>query len=211
MRHSHFAFIRPQLTRRVRNLGGADGNARLTGATGVLLIALLAIEGVTILFVRPLISLHVFVGLMLIPPIALKLGSTGWRFFRYYTGSRPYVLTGPPHPYMRFVVAPLVVVSTLFVFGTGIAMLFVHPRGGALLGLHKASFVVWIASTSIHVLFHLPRLGRLARADLLPTTRLPATWLRVGLVGVSLAAGALFAASTFHLASPWLDWVRAAR
>jgi hypothetical protein len=72
----------------MRKFGGADGNARLTGTVGVVLIALLAVEGVTILFIRPLISMHVFVGLLLVPPVALKLASTGWRFARYYTRCR---------------------------------------------------------------------------------------------------------------------------
>jgi hypothetical protein len=35
----------------VPKLGGPEGNARLTTATGLLLLALLAIEGVTILFI----------------------------------------------------------------------------------------------------------------------------------------------------------------
>jgi hypothetical protein len=192
----------------VRNLGGADGNARLTAGTGLLLIGLLAVEGVTILFLRPLISVHVFVGLMLIPPIALKVASTGWRFVRYYTRNRAYVAHGPPPPLMRFVVAPVVVVSTLCVFGTGVAMLFVRPHDHTLVGLHKASFIVWLVATGIHVLFHLPRLARLTRAELMPSTRLPARPLRVALLGAALAAGVIFAASTFHLASPWLDWVR---
>jgi hypothetical protein len=190
------------------NFGGADGNARLTAATGVLLLALLALEGITILFIRPLISMHVFVGLMLIPPVALKLGSTGWRFVRYYTGSRAYVEQGPPHTYMRVVVAPVVVVSTLVLFGTGVAMLAVGPHTHRVLQLHKAAFVVWLTSTSVHVLFHLPRLGRLTRAELRRFPRVPSAWLRVGLVGAAVAVGAVFAASTFHLATPWLDWVR---
>jgi hypothetical protein len=192
----------------VPNLGGPDGNARLTSATAVLLLVLLALEGVTILFIRPLISVHVFVGLMLIPPIALKLGSTGWRVLRYYTGSRPYVAQGPPHPYMRVVVAPLVVVTTLAVFGTGVAMLAVRPRDGMIVGLHKAAFIAWLAATGIHVLFHLPRLARLARAELRPSTRVSSAWIRVAFVGASAAAGAVFAAAVFHLATPWLDWVR---
>ena len=191
-----------------RDLGGADGNARLTAGAGLLLVALLAVEGVTILFIRPLISVHVFVGLMLVPPIVLKLASTGWRFLRYYTRSRPYVLLGPPHPVMRVAVAPLVVVSTLFVFGTGVAMLVVHPRNGTIVGLHKASFVVWFVSTGVHVLFHLPRLARLTRSELLPATRLPARRLRLVLIGTALALGAVFAAASFQLAQPWLDWVR---
>jgi hypothetical protein len=140
----------------VRNLGGADGNARLTAATGLLLIALLAVEGVTILFLRPLISVHVFVGLLLIPPVVLKVASTGWRFVRYYTRNRGYVALGPPAPLMRYLVAPVVVVSTVCVFGTGVAMLFVHPHNHTVVGLHKASFVVWLAATGIHVLVHLP-------------------------------------------------------
>ncbi len=48
-------------------------------------MALLAALGVTILRIGPLISEHLFIGLMLIPPIALKLASTGYRFMRYYT------------------------------------------------------------------------------------------------------------------------------
>jgi hypothetical protein len=190
------------------DLGGPEGNTRLTSTTAVLLVGLLALEGVTILFIRPLISMHVFVGLMLIPPVGLKLASTGWRFFRYYTGSRPYVLRGPPNILLRAVVAPVVVASTLVVFGTGISMLFVHPRNGTLVGLHKVGFVVWLASTGVHVLAHLSRVARAAPADLRPATRLPAGPLRIGLVGVSLAAGAVVAAAAFHLATPWLDWVR---
>lgn len=188
--------------------GGEEGNARLTGTTGVLLIALLAVEGVTILFIRPLISIHVFIGLMLVLPVGLKFCTTGWRFLRYYTGSRPYVLKGPPQIVMRVVVAPPVVLSTLFVFGTGIAMLAVKPGGGILLGLHKVSFVVWLVATGVHVLVYLPRLSRLASADLRATTRLASARLRVGLVIASIAAGAVFAAATFNLAAPWLDWVR---
>jgi hypothetical protein len=192
----------------VLNLGGADGNARLTAATGLLLIALLAVEGVTILFLRPLISVHVFVGLMLIPPVALKIASTGWRFVRYYTRNRTYLAQGPPPPALRFLVAPVVIVSTLCVFGTGVAMLFVHPHNHTVVGLHKASFVVWLVVTGAHVLYHLPRLARLTRAESLPSTRIPGRPLRVTIVGAALAVGAIFAASTFHLASPWLDWVR---
>lgn len=74
--------------------GGSVGNERLTAATAVALLVLLAVEGVTILFLRPLLSVHVFVGMLLLPPVALKLGSVGWRLARYYVGSREYVLKG---------------------------------------------------------------------------------------------------------------------
>jgi hypothetical protein len=84
-----------------------DGNERLTAAVGVLLLVPIVVELATILLgVHAFMSLHVFVGLALIPPILLKLGSTGWRFVRYYTRSRPYVAHGPPQLAMRLL-APL--------------------------------------------------------------------------------------------------------
>ena len=188
-------------------LGGPEGNARLTSMTAVALLVLLALEGVTVLFIRPLISVHVFVGLLLVPPVALKLASTGWRFASYYAGRPDYVAKGPPQIVLRAVVAPLVVVSTFALFGTGIAMLAIHPRGGPLLGLHKASFIVWVAATGVHVLAYIPRLWRLVSGDVVAASRLPSTGLRLGLVVAAVAAGGLFAAGSFHLASPWLDWV----
>jgi hypothetical protein len=187
---------------------GVEGNARLTGTTGVVLLPLLALEGVTILFLRPLLAVHVFVGMMLLPPVALKLGATGWRFFRYYTGSRPYRLKGPPHVLMRLVIAPGVVVSTLFLFGTGVTLLAVGPRGGIVLGLHKASFVLWLATISVHVLVYASMLPRLASADWRRATRLPSARLRLGLLAGTLVAGAALAGATLGLAQPWLDWSR---
>jgi hypothetical protein len=190
----------------MRKFGGADGNARLTGTVGVVLIALLAVEGVTILFIRPLISMHVFVGLLLVPPVALKLASTGWRFARYYTRCPEYVTKGPPQFLLRVLVAPVVVASTLVVFGTGVAMLVVRPRAGQLVGLHKAAFIVWFVSTGIHVLAYLTRLPRLVLGDWRPSLRLPAARLRVGLVATSVVTGAIFAAATLADADDWITW-----
>ena len=200
--------IEAERARWIPRLGGVEGNARLTGTTAVLLLVLLAIEGVTILFIRPLISVHVFVGLMLVPPVALKLASAGWRFAAYYLGSRSYVLKGPPHLVMRVLVAPAVVLSTLVLFGTGVAMLIVKPRAGTLVGLHKTSFIVWGVVTGVHVLAYAVRLPRLAGADWKRATRLPSARGRLALVAGSLGLGALFAAASFHLATPWLDWMR---
>src|SRR4029077_4205344 len=116
------------------NLGGSEGTARLTSSTAVALLVLLAVEGVTILFIRPLISVHAFVCLLLVPPVVLKLASTGWRFVCYYARRSEYVAKGPPQLALRVVVAPVVVASTAVLFGTGIAMLAVQPRAGLLVG-----------------------------------------------------------------------------
>lgn len=175
--------------------GGADGNERLTAAAGAVLFLLLAAEGVTILFIRPLLSTHVFIGMLLIPPVALKLGSTGWRFLRYYGGSREYVEKGPPLLPLRLL-APVVVVSTLAVFATGVALLVRGPGGGLLLGLHKVSFVVWFAATGVHVLAYVWCVPRLARAARGP-------WI---LVAGAVVAGAILAVATVRYAHPWIDW-----
>jgi hypothetical protein len=93
------------------------GNERLTAVIGLLLLVPIFVEVVTVLLgVHTFMSVHVFVGLALIPPVLLKLGSTAWRFARYYTRSRPYVALGPPQIAMRLA-APLFVAATIVLFG----------------------------------------------------------------------------------------------
>jgi hypothetical protein len=178
--------------------GGVDGNERLTAATAVVLFVLLAALGVTILSIGPLIWWHTLLGMLLIPPILLKLGSTGWRFFRYYVGTPAYVRRGPPLLPLRLM-APLVVAATLAVFGTGVALLVVGPGSGILVGLHKASFVVWFVITAVHVLAHVRRL-------LPPARPVPGGPLRGLLLAVTLAAGAVVAIATVRYSHPWAHW-----
>lgn len=134
---------------------GVEGNNRLTSVTGLLLIVMLAIEGLTILSIRGLISWHIFVGIALVGPVLLKSASTIYRFWRYYSGSEAYVRKGPPHMILRLI-GPLVILTSLLVIGTGIGLLAYHPgEGGLLLLAHKASFIVWVALMTVHVLGHL--------------------------------------------------------
>ncbi len=141
--------------------GGPDGNARLTVITGVILIVLLAIIGLTILRIRQLISVHLFVGLLLIGPVALKMASTGYRFMRYYSGNRVYREKGPPETWLRLL-APGVVLSTVLVFVTGVLLMFAGPaHRNPLLELHKVGFIVWVVLTALHVLGHLPTVAGL--------------------------------------------------
>ncbi len=136
--------------------GGVEGNERLTALTGLILILLLAVLGLTILQIHRLIWLHLFVGLVLLGPVALKMATTGYRFARYYTHDPVYRRKGPPVPLLRLL-APFVVLSTVVVFATGVVLLFVGPSGrGTLLLAHKASFIIWLGVTALHVLAHLP-------------------------------------------------------
>lgn len=190
--------------------GGPDGNERLTAGAAVVLFVLLAVEGVTILFLRPLFSVHVFVGMLLIPPVALKVGSTGWRFLRYYGRDAEYRRKGPPLLPMRLL-APVVVASTIGVFATGVALLVVGPAGGLVLGLHKASFVIWLVATGIHVLTYLRRVPSLALADWRrPRPRAAAVGGSFGrrlLLAGTLVAGLILALATLRYAQPWTHWL----
>jgi hypothetical protein len=148
--------------------GGPDGNEVLTTTTGAILIVLLAVLGVTILRIGQLITLHLFLGLLVIGPIALKLASTGYRFVRYYTHNAAYRLKGPPWTPLRLI-APIVVLSTVVVLATGIGLLIVGPSHRSVwLLLHKVSFIVWVVFTALHIVGHVTELGRLVgvRADL---------------------------------------------
>ncbi len=188
-----------------RFTGGVEGNSRLTAAAAAVLIVLLAIEGATIPFLRPLLSVHVFVGMLLLGPVALKLATTGYRFLRFYTHRREYVEKGPPPPIMRLLVAPVLVASTLTLFGTGVALVAFGPPGGAMIGLHKASFFVWFGAMSIHVLAHARRAARDAIADW-TRPRLGGASLRAGLLVGALALGAVVAVLTLPLVGPWAHW-----
>jgi hypothetical protein len=184
--------------------GGTEGNARLTGLTGLVLLVLLAVEGVTILNIRPLLSVHVFVGLLLIPLVALKLAATGYRFLRYYTHAVEYVRKGPPLLLMRMLVAPVLVAATLVVFATGVALLAVGPGGGIVLGLHQASFFVWLGAFGIHVLAYALRVPGLVAADWGRGSRTSGAALRVGIVAFALLTGVTVALAVLPAAGPWL-------
>jgi hypothetical protein len=193
--------------KRVRRLfvGGTEGNERLTAMTGVVLLGLLAAEGVTILAIRPLLSVHVFIGLMLIPPVALKLGVTGYRFVRYYMNAAEYVRRGPPILLMRMLVAPVLVAATAVVFGTGIALIVQGPHGGIVLGLHKASFVIWLGAFALHVVAYIFRIPALVGADWGRSTSRPGVSLRYGVVALALVLGLTLAVAALPAANGWFN------
>jgi hypothetical protein len=140
--------------------GGTEGNERLTVLTGATLVLVTAAVGVTIVWIGPLLWEHFFVGLMLMGPLMLKLASTGYRFGRYYTRDPPYRRKGPPVLVLR-ALAPLVVLSTVALMGTGVALLFAGPDTAVPLSLlHKVAFIAWITLVAIHVLGHTPEMLR---------------------------------------------------
>jgi hypothetical protein len=167
---------------------------------------LLAAEGVTILRIRVLLTPHVFIGMLLVPPVLLKMGSTIWRFARYYLGDPAYRRKGPPLPIFRLI-GPVVVVLTLAVFGTGIALL-VGPRSwrSELLQLHRDTFIVWLAVTAVHVLGHLADTARLAPRDWLRRSRhqVDGAGARQWAIAASMTLGLILAVVVVPRVGPWL-------
>ena len=160
---------RPPLTARpkaARKLfgGGIDGNEQLTAMAGVILIVLLAALGITILRIGQLIWLHLFLGLLLLGPVALKLASTGYRMARYYLRTAIYMAKGPPMLALR-AMGPILVALTAAVFVSGVVLLFQGPSNrGMLVTIHKVSFIGWLMFFGLHLLAHVPGLPQSLRA-----------------------------------------------
>jgi hypothetical protein len=186
-----------------RYLGGSGGNEQLTAVVATLLLVLLAVEGATLLDVGRWLTVHAFVGMLLIPVVALKLASAGWRMVRYYVGGEEYVRRGPPHVVLRTLVAPVVVASTIALFATGVALLALDRRHGPIVGLHKASFFVWLGAVGVHVLTRLPRLWSALQL------RIPGLAFRLGAVAASLLAGFAVATLTLPAADQLQDGISA--
>jgi hypothetical protein len=181
----------------------ATGNARITGTSGAVIFVLLFVEGLTLLRVRALISTHVFVGMLLVPFVVVKIASTTYRFARYYSGRRDYVDKGAPHVVLRLL-GPLVTITTIAVFATGIAALKVG--GHFLVQAHKLSFVAWFVVMAIHVLGHILETPALAFADWRRSTRGQAAGAnaRFAVLATTLAIGIVLAVAS-------LSWVHTAR
>ena len=215
---------RPSLP--ARGFGGTEGNERLTAMTGAVLLILLAVEGYTILRIGHLLTLHVFLGMLLLGPVTLKAASVIYRFARYYTGSEPYRRKGPPAPLLRLI-GPVIVLLTACVFGSGIMLAVTGPSyqgpGGWLL-VHRLSFIGWLCVMTIHVLTYVWRVPGLLAAEARGISLeegktgghagggrhgrramevLGGRGTRLALLSASLLAGLVIALLTVHLVGKW--------
>jgi hypothetical protein len=185
-------------------LGSTEGNEILTSATAVVLTLMLVAEGVTILLIGDLLSAHMFIGMALIPPVLLKLGSTGYRFARFYTGARLYREKGPP-PMLLRALAPLLVITTIGVLATGVILLVSGRRSDLVFNLHKVSFIVWVGCFAVHSLAHLPQTLRSLRTGWTRSARrrVAGSELRLALVISSIGGGLALALAVLSLITGW--------
>src|SRR6202522_4415423 len=182
----------------------AEGNERLTAMTGAVLLILLAVECYTILRIGRLLTLHVFLGMLLLGPVTLKAGSVLYRFARYYTGSEPYRRKGPPALLLRLI-GPIIMLLTACVFGSGIMLAVTGPSYGPPSGwlvVHRISFFAWLFFIAIHVVTYVPRLPRLLTAEARRSC-LGGRGTRLALLIGSLLGGLVIALLTAHLAGRW--------
>ena len=189
------------------------GNERLTALAGAVLLVLAVVEVITVPTLRSLLSVHFFVGVLLIGPLAVKTGSTGWRFVRYYNRSPAYRRKGPPRPLLR-VLAPLLLASTL----TLIALAATGPAPPLLLIMHKISFLVWLVTLIVHVIAYLRPVPRLIADDWrqrrtqlapghTPAPPVPGHRQRLAVNIAALIAGAIAALLLLPTTSAWIPWL----
>jgi hypothetical protein len=195
--------------------GGPAGNSLVTAWTALVLLVLSLAELLTLVDVHGLLSWHVAIGALLIPPALTKTASTGWRMARYYLGSTPYQKAGPP-PLLLRLLGPLVVVSTLGLLGSGALLVLLGEdtaRQGLVsvaglrvdwLTLHQGFFAVWVVVTALHVLGRFVPALRMtvARADA-GTREVPGRWTRALLLVAVVTSAAALAVVLVHAAGSW--------
>lgn len=196
--------------------GGPAGNALLTAWTGFVLLGLSLAELLTLFDVRGLVSLHVALGALLIPPAVMKTASTGWRMGRYYSGHPRYRQAGPP-PLLLRLLGPLLVVSTLGLLGTGVLLVLLGQDAArhslvTVVGLrmdwvtlHQGFFAVWAAAAGLHLL---GRIVPALQATVLPNPArsVPGRWTRMLWFGAMVASAAALAVALVHADTSWASF-----
>lgn len=198
----------PTNTQNAADWAAVVGNERMTALAGALLLLLLVVEFVTSVHLRTFMSAHVFVGVFLAGPLAVKFASTGYRFVRYYMHAPAFVRRGPPPLALRML-APLLIITTLVVIGSGIGLVVTGPRdAGPLLPLHGFSVLVWVPLFAIHVVAHIRRVPRLVADDLSQpsTAQAPGHRRRLGINLSALLLGAVAAILYLPGTASWIAW-----
>ena len=184
---------------------GTEANARLTSSTALVLLVLLAIEGVTVLQRR-----------VTADPARLRRHAARAPNTRQ---TRQHLLA------IRQVLHRIAPVSregtaaygaatshpaflTIVLFGSGI-LLLIGPFAwrANLLTLHQASFVLWFACMTVHVLGHIQETAQLATKDWVVRTRVRVAgsrWRRLAIT-TSLVVGVVLGFLTIHSVGPWLS------
>jgi hypothetical protein len=194
--------------------GGPAGNARLTAWTGLVLLGLSGAELITLIDVGGLVSWHIVIGALLIPPALLKTASTGWRIGRYYRRDPDYRRAGPPPTLLR-VLGPGVVASTLGLLASGLILVLIGQDNSRTvlvtalgqrvdwLTLHQGLFIIWAVLTGLHLLARLFPALQLTVMTRRATTTVDGCSLRTGALVGAIVIAAVSAVLVLSAAGSW--------
>ncbi|MCM2535323.1 hypothetical protein NDK43_26980 [Neobacillus pocheonensis] len=164
-----------------------ERNKRMTAIAGTVLFVLIIVELVITAKLHELISEHIFVGILLSGPLVVKIFSTGYRFFLYYTKSPDFVRAGPPNTLLRLL-APFLVLITILVFISGFGLVLGgHAKKGLFLKIHAVSITLWLPLLAVHIYAYIRKVPGLIANDWTRKSkfRVPG---REGRVGINVAA-----------------------
>ena len=177
-------------------------NQQLTAINGVVVYLLILAIVVTVLNISRYLTAHYVLGLLLVPPVVLKLGSTGYRFWRYYAGSAAFRLAGPPPFVLRFITGPILVVATAATLATGIELWLVGLRfGSAWTIAHTLSAVAMLVAVTVHLVGHTRMSSAALKDDVLAGRHRGISPRSLVLAG--LIFGAILAIAVFVYPSPF--------
>jgi hypothetical protein len=192
----------PEPGQRVPPAGGGAGpagNARFTALTGTMLLLPLAVVLASGVFFGDARTVHFFAGFVVIPPVGLKLATTGWHAARYYIRDRRdhgYRALGPPGWTSR-ALGPVLVAAAILVLGSGVALWVQRTEHGPWSTVHTDSAVVLALALGGHLLLRAWRTAWHTAADLgmVAAPPLPGRTWRRAMVTASLACGVVIAAA----------------
>ena len=94
---------------------------------------------------------------------------------------------GPPHPILR-VLGPFVSLLTVIVLASGVVLL-VQKHHDPWFTIHKASFILWFAAMTVHVLGHIVETVRTAPLDYTRVAPLRRAGVRRSVLGAAIVLG----------------------
>ncbi len=199
-----------QVRRDAKQEAAVAGNERLIALVGTVLLVLIGAEIIISVKLQALLPVHIFVGVLLTAPLVVKIGSTGYRFLHYYTGSPAFVQKGPPRLEMRLL-APLLLLASLSLVLSGIILALLGPTTAWsvwVLRLHALSVMCWLPLLALHVGAYIWRVPRLLLADWQKraTRRVAGRGWRYAGTLVALLAGVGAAVLCVPLTTSWTAW-----
>jgi len=199
-----------QVRRDAKQQAAVVGNERLIALVGTVLLVLIGAEIIIAAKMRALMPIHIVVGVLLTVPLFVKIGSTGYRFLHYYTGSPAFVQKGPPRLEMRLL-APLLLLASLSLIASGITLALLGPTtllSVWVLRLHALSVICWLPLLALHVGAYIWRVPRLLLADWQKRAnrRIPGRGWRYGGTLVAVLTGVVAAALFLPHAASWTAW-----